>query len=116
MKTAAWLVPVLAILLVAPFGAWGDQPGLENNAWEGVDERVTPEASGLQAFGKECEDALKTMKSALETYLHTVVTVGKAVIKILQAVVVSVAKLVVRITVGLVVIVARWLLDLMIPF
>jgi hypothetical protein len=116
MKRLVLLVPLLVTLFVAANGAWCDQPGLENNAWESVDDRVAPERSGFRAFGKECQEVFDCVKSALETYIHTVVTVGKVVIKVLQALVVSVAKLIVKAAVGLAVIVARWLLDLLIPF
>ena len=116
MKRLALFIPVLVVVLAAPIGARCDQPGLENETWESVDHRVTPEPSGLKSFAVECQDACAKIKSAVETYVHTLLTVGKVVFRAVVAVAVSVAKLAVRAAVGLVVIAARWLLDFLTPF
>ena len=115
MRRFVSLLPLVALILVAASPVWSSQPALENSSWTSVEDRAAEQRAGYDTFQKECEEAVKKIKTALQTYVHTVITVAKAVIKAIQTVLVSIAKLILRFALAVMLIIARWVISLVLP-
>jgi hypothetical protein len=115
MKRLVWLLPLVTVILVAANPTWSYQPESENSSWTQSEEKVAGSHPGYESFQKECEDAWKTIKKTLQTYVHTVVTVVKALVGVIHTVLLSIAKLVIRFSVAFVLIVVRWLFGAFLP-
>lgn len=109
------LLSLVAVIVVAANSAWSNESGLENGSWTSVDEQAAKERAGYAALQEECEAAVKKARTAIQTYIETVVTVAKALLKAILIVLVSIVKLIARFAFAVVLIVARWLLSLFLP-
>ena len=108
------LFALAVFFLVTANTAWCTHPAAENGSWTGVEKRAE-KLSFIETIHKDFQQTFGEVKSAIETYVHTVVTVATALIKAAITVVVVVAKVVVRFVLAVMLIVVRWLLGLFIP-
>jgi hypothetical protein len=108
------LLSLAAIVLVTANAAWSTQPAIENDSWT-VAEKSAEEPSFVGMIHQEFQRTFGEVKSAIETYVHTVVTVATALIKAVFTVAVAVVKLVVRFVLAVMLIALRWLLSLFLP-
>ena len=114
MKRLLWIIPLVAVVFAVASTAWSHQPpALESHSWTHVE--VATDRPGFESFQKECEDAWRQTRTTLQTYVHTVITIVRAVFSAILTVLVSIAKLVVRFAFAVVLIVARWLFGAFLP-
>jgi hypothetical protein len=107
------LLSLAAIVLVTANAARSTEPATENGSWTVTESAEKPSFVGT--IHQEIQRTFREVTSAIETYVHTVVTVATALIKAVFTVVVAVVKLVVRFVFAVMVIAVRWLLSLIIP-
>ena len=94
--------------------AWCTHPANESGKWTGAEKSVE-KLSFIETIHKDFQKTFKEVKSAIETYVHTVTTVATALIKAVITIMVAVVKIVVRFVIAVMLIVVRWLLGLFIP-
>ena len=108
------LLSLAVFVLVTANAAWGTPPAVENGSWT-VAEKSAEKPSLVGTIQEEVQRNFREVRSAVATYVHTVVTVATALIKAVFTVVTAVVKLVVRFALAVMVIVVRWLLSLFLP-
>jgi hypothetical protein len=108
------LLSLVVLIFVTANAAWSTQPAVENGSWT-VAEKSAEKPSLVGTIREEFQKDFREVRSAIETYVHTVVTVATALIKAVFTVVTAVVKLVVRFALAVMVIVVRWLLSLFLP-
>ena len=94
--------------------AWCTQPPIENGPWQAIEE-TAEKPSFIAALHEDFQKTFSEIKSAIQTWVHTVITVVTALVKAFITVVTAVVKLVVRFVFAVMLIIVRWLLSLFIP-